>query len=178
MYFEIQCIFLSSENTFLANNEERWLFNPETHIQRQAMRHDCLHSFLGDEDKWSEIMCGAVRKKTFCTRLTRAAKAGQTSLVHTRRAQRTNRGRTPYICTPWVPICLSFNSQQGPPPLWFKHWSKMPKTLHRLSSVTDTQYMKIKYCQQAITRIHIQWLLSIWICTVEKYETLIKIVRY
>ncbi len=30
-------------------------------------------------------------------------------------SQRTNQGRTPSICTLWVPIHLSSNSQQGPP---------------------------------------------------------------
>ncbi len=30
----------------------------------------------------------------------------------------TNQPRTPFICTPRVPICLSFNSQQGATPLW------------------------------------------------------------
>ncbi len=29
--------------------------------------------------------------------------------------QRTNQGRTPIICSLWVPIHLSFNSRQGPP---------------------------------------------------------------
>ncbi len=32
-----------------------------------------------------------------------------------RRAHWTNQERTSFICTCWVPICLSFNSQQGPP---------------------------------------------------------------
>ncbi len=54
-------------------------------------------------------------EKIVCTGLTRAANAGQKSLVLAQRAQRTNQGRTPFICTPWVPICLSFNSRQGPP---------------------------------------------------------------
>ncbi len=56
-----------------------------------------------------------MRKKICFTGPTRAAKAGQKSLVQARRAQRTYQGRTTVICTPWVPICLSFNSQQGPP---------------------------------------------------------------
>ncbi len=55
-----------------------------------------------------------VRKIIFCTGLTRAAKAGRNSIVPARRVQRTNQGRTPFICTLWVPIHLSFNSQQGP----------------------------------------------------------------
>ncbi len=47
--------------------------------------------------------------------LIRAAKAEKKSLVPGRQAQRTNQGRTPFICTLWVPIHLSFNSHQGPP---------------------------------------------------------------
>jgi hypothetical protein len=53
----------------------------------------------------------------FCTRLTRAAKAGQKSIVLARQAQQTTQGRTPFICTLRVPVCLGFNSQQGPPSL-------------------------------------------------------------
>jgi hypothetical protein len=44
-----------------------------------------------------------------------AAKAIQKSIVPAQWVQRTNQGRTPLICTLWVPIHLSFNSQQGPP---------------------------------------------------------------
>jgi hypothetical protein len=36
-------------------------------------------------------------------------------LALARQAQWINQGRTPFICTLWVPIHLSFNSQQGPP---------------------------------------------------------------
>ncbi len=57
----------------------------------------------------------AVRRKIYCTGLTRAAKAEQKSLVPARQAQWTNEGRTPFICTLWFPIHLSFNSQHGPP---------------------------------------------------------------
>jgi hypothetical protein len=56
-----------------------------------------------------------VRKIIFCTGLTRAAKAGQKSIVPARQAKRTSQERTPLKCTPRVPICLSFNSQQGSP---------------------------------------------------------------
>jgi hypothetical protein len=45
---------------------------------------------------------------------TDSKKEGQKSLVPAWRAQWTNQGRTPSICTHWVPVCLSFNSQQGP----------------------------------------------------------------
>ncbi len=56
-----------------------------------------------------------MRKKIFCAGKTRAAKAAQTSLLPARQAQRTNQGGAPFICTLWVPIHLSFNSQQGQP---------------------------------------------------------------
>ncbi len=55
------------------------------------------------------------RKKIFCTGPTTAVKAEKKSLVPARQALRTNQGRTTFICTLWVPIHLSFNSQQGPP---------------------------------------------------------------
>jgi hypothetical protein len=38
-----------------------------------------------------------VRQQIFCSGLTRAAKAGQKSLVATQWAQRTNQGRTPWV---------------------------------------------------------------------------------
>jgi hypothetical protein len=34
----------------------------ETNIKRQATRHDCLLSFLGDGGKWSEIVLGEGKK--------------------------------------------------------------------------------------------------------------------
>ncbi len=57
----------------------------------------------------------AARKIIICTGLTRAAKAGHKSIVLARQAQQNSQGRTPVICIPRVPICRSFNSQQGPP---------------------------------------------------------------
>ncbi len=76
-----------------------------------------------------------MRKKIFCIGLTRGAKAGQKSLVPDSelRAQRTNQGRAPFICT--VPICLSFNSQQERPPL-----SSLSRTLPRFLAVHTTPY--------------------------------------
>ncbi len=67
-------------------------------------------------DKWIDIMYA----KIVCTGPTRSAKAGQKSLVRVpaRRAQGTNQGRTPLICTPWVPVCIivSTVSRGHPPP--------------------------------------------------------------
>jgi hypothetical protein len=77
------------------------------------MRHDCLPTFLSDRDKWSEIVSGV--EKLFSTGPTRAAKVEKKSLLLAQRAQRTYQGKAPLICTPWVPICLSFHHKQGPP---------------------------------------------------------------
>jgi hypothetical protein len=71
--------------------------HPETHTKRQATQHDCLPSLLGDGDKLIEIVYGG--EKIFLTMPTRAAKAGRKSIVPARQAQRTNQGRTPFICT-------------------------------------------------------------------------------
>ncbi len=53
----------------------------------------------------------------WCTGPTRVVKAEQKSFVLARQAQQTNQRKTPFICTLWVPIHLSFNSQQGTTPL-------------------------------------------------------------
>jgi hypothetical protein len=58
-----------------------------------------------------ELKKCTVRKKGFCTGPTRAAKTGQKSLLPSRRAQRTNQGRTLVRSTPWVPIYLGFKIQ-------------------------------------------------------------------
>ncbi len=63
---------------------------PETHTKRRATRHGCLSRLLGDGDRRTEIVNGEEKKP-----------------------QRTNQGRTPFICTLWALIHLSFNSQQG-----------------------------------------------------------------
>ncbi len=73
-----------SYSVFLSETHSSSLLPPETHIQRQAALHDCLPCtprLLGD---------GTERKNIFCTGPTRAAKAGQKSLVPARQAQRTN----------------------------------------------------------------------------------------
>jgi hypothetical protein len=63
----------------------------------------------------NEVKKCLVRKIKFCTGLTREAKAGQNSIVSAQQAQRTNQGRTPFICTPRAPICISFKIHQVPP---------------------------------------------------------------
>jgi hypothetical protein len=57
------------------------LLLPETHNMRQATRHYCLPSLLGDWDKLSEIVCG--EEIFFCIGPTRAV-AGQKYLVPAR----------------------------------------------------------------------------------------------
>jgi hypothetical protein len=74
---------------------------PET--QREATQHNCLPRFLGDGDLKSEKVY-ALRKIIFCTGLTRAAKAGQKSILPARRAQRINQGRIPFICPPFFSV--------------------------------------------------------------------------
>ncbi len=71
---------------------------PEILFKRQATQHDCLPSLLSDGDKGIKIVYGK-KKDIFCTGPTRAASAEQKSLVPARRAQRTNQGGTPLICT-------------------------------------------------------------------------------
>jgi hypothetical protein len=88
-------------------------YQPEIHTKRQATQHDWPPSLLGDRNKGIETSYG--EEKIFWTGLTRAAKAEQKSLVPAwQQAQLTNQGRSPFMCTLWVDIHLSFNSQQGP----------------------------------------------------------------
>jgi hypothetical protein len=68
-----------------------------TYTKRQAIQHGCLPSWLGDGDKEIEMVYG--EEKIFCTGPARAVKAEQKSLVPARQAQRSNQGRTPFICT-------------------------------------------------------------------------------
>ncbi len=57
---------------------------------------------------WISVRWG---KKYFVLGWPEQPRQDKKSLVQARRAQR----RTPFICTLWVPIHLSFNNQQGPP---------------------------------------------------------------
>ncbi len=73
---------------------------------------------LVSEKMWHEK--NNILHTVYCTGLTRAAKAGQISILQAQRAQRTNQGRGPFTLR--VPICLSFNSQQGPPLSGLSGW--------------------------------------------------------
>ncbi len=87
-----------------------WVWSkPDT--QRQATQHDYLPRCLAMGA--NKVKKCAVWKIIFYTGLTTAAKAGRKSIAPAWWAQRTNQGRAPFIRAPRVPICLSFNSQQG-----------------------------------------------------------------
>jgi hypothetical protein len=63
------------------------------------------------------VCCWAMgtNKVRKCAELPREAKERQKSISQSRQAEITDQERTPFICTPRVPICLSFNSEQGLP---------------------------------------------------------------
>ncbi len=84
-----------------------------THIQRKAALHDCLPGLLGVGDTFIEIVCR--EEKNNLSRLTRAAKAEQKSLVPARQAKWTNQGGTPFICTPQSPVTSVSTVGRGPP---------------------------------------------------------------
>ncbi len=87
-------------------------FGSETIIDRQATRHDCLPCWLGDGDKWSEIV--SCEEKSFVLgRLVQQPRRDKHLLY--RQAQHSNQGRTPFRYFHWVPICLSFNSRRPSP---------------------------------------------------------------
>ncbi len=92
----------------------------QSHRDSRPSMTACLGCWAMGTDKVK--MC-TVRKIIFCIGPTRAAKAEQKSIILKRRAQRTDQGRIPSICTLRVPMCLSFNSQQrgGDTPFW-SHW--------------------------------------------------------
>ncbi len=69
---------------------------PETHTKRQATQRGCLPSFLGDDNKGTEIVYG--EKNIFCTGPTRAAKAEQKSLVPALQPNEpTKKGPPPFV---------------------------------------------------------------------------------
>ncbi len=89
-----------------------WVLWPETQTKRQATQHGCLPSLLGYGDKEIGIEGG---EKYFVPGSLEQPRLEQKSLVPAHIAQLANQGRTPFFCTLWVPIHLSFNSQQWPP---------------------------------------------------------------
>ncbi len=65
---------------YLLSADEIWgMERPQTHIKLQVTQHGFLPSLLGDADQGIEIVYG--EEKIFSSRLTRAAKAEQKSLV-------------------------------------------------------------------------------------------------
>ncbi len=97
-------IFFLIFNFFL--HSQRFL--PETQIKRQVTQHDCPPSLLGDGHKCTEILYCDEKHIVYWADY---IKQGRTKIfcTGTRSPWRTNQGRTPFICTPWVPTHLSFN---------------------------------------------------------------------
>jgi hypothetical protein len=115
---------------------------PETHTKRQATQHGCMPSFLGDRYNWIEIVY--VRKKYF--ELGRLGQPRQDkNLLYRHKSNEPTQGRTPFICTPWVPIHFSFKSQQGVNPLsslWsfpilWGSWTKNLLCVQEISVLSD-----------------------------------------
>jgi hypothetical protein len=63
-------------------------------IKKQATRHDCLSTLLGNGDKETKIVYG--EEKIFYTGLTREARQDKNLLY---RHEEPNQGRTSFICT-------------------------------------------------------------------------------
>jgi hypothetical protein len=82
---------------------------PETFIKRQAMRHDCLSSLLGDGDKQSEE-----KNIVYWTDQSRTK-----SRVPAQDQQRINQGRTRFICTTFVET----EANGGVLLPWLFHWA-------------------------------------------------------
>jgi hypothetical protein len=64
--------------------------------------------------KTNEVKKCTVRKKNILFWAGLSSQVRTKSPLPARWAQRKSQGRTPFICTPWVPTCLHFNSQQWP----------------------------------------------------------------
>jgi hypothetical protein len=86
--------------------------------QRPVLRDRWCGTIASEGEKWSELVPYTAREKIFSTGPTRAAKAEQKSLGLERQAQQANQGRTPYICTLWVPICPVSTIRRGHPSLF------------------------------------------------------------
>jgi hypothetical protein len=74
------------------------LVRSETH--RQATRHDCLPSLLGDGDKGIEIVYGEGKNKFYWA--DKSSPGRTKSLVLAPQAQAGNQGRTPFYLYSWA----------------------------------------------------------------------------
>jgi hypothetical protein len=84
----------------------------ETH--RQATQHGCLTRLLAG--RWWLISEKESGEENNISYWADSSSQGRTKIFCTRTMSPTNQqGRTPFICTPRVPICFSFNSRQGSP---------------------------------------------------------------
>ncbi len=110
----VRCWFLHNLVLFsnLSSPIYRSVLVAETHSKRQATLHDCLPSLLGEEDKW---LCTVRRKYFVRGRLEQPRQGNNLLYRHEEPNKPIKEGRTPFICTLWVPICLIFHSRQWPP---------------------------------------------------------------
>ncbi len=109
---------------------------------------------IGTKVKWNSVWWG---KKIFCTGPTRPAKAGPKSLEPSRQAKRTNQEMTDFICTPWVPICLSFNSQHGPPLSIVFLCDTLATVLDKIMKVWSLDFPLQVYCLSTWLYLFLIW---------------------
>jgi hypothetical protein len=88
---------------------------PEIHTKRQATKHGCLPSLLGEGDKGIEIVHGEEKNILYWAG---AAKAEQKSLVPARQAPRTNQERNPFHLFSLSPHSPKFQQSAGDTPFW------------------------------------------------------------
>ncbi len=94
--------------TWTLNTKLFKLLLPETHIKRQATRHDCLPSLLGDWNcvRWWQI---------FVLGRLGQSRQDKNILYWPDELNEPTKEGPPFMCTPWCPVCISFYSQQRPP---------------------------------------------------------------
>ncbi len=99
----------SGINLFWIPNRFHAFWHKKYPRQLYALKKHCLFRLLGDWNKGIEI--GAGEENFFFYSADKSSQGRKKFLVPARQAQQTNQGRTPFICSLWVPIRLSFNCQ-------------------------------------------------------------------
>ena len=86
-------------------------FTTETHINRQATRHNCLPRFLGNRDKWSEIVYSE-GKHIFVLGSLEQPRQEKNLLYRQDKPNKPSK-EGPLPNSPWVPIWLQFQQSAG-----------------------------------------------------------------
>ncbi len=104
---------------------------PETHTKRQAIKHDCLPSLLGDGDNLFKIMHGI--KNVFLLRRLDAAKAGQKSLVywHIKPNEPTKEGPLAFVLVESPFVSASTVSSGHPSLVSLGLWRYLPRYISK-----------------------------------------------